>query len=205
MLGNLSRNYESNGDPSCISTGLYDLGGKSYGMYQFSEAMGVLVDFVNWYFEHEYPQGALLLELYPCATEFDSVWKQLGKGEYRELFKEAQHNYVQERYYEPAIKILAENYFHIENHNEVMKDVVWSRAVQYGVGNILEMFTEACTKLGYPNLSYIDAKNFDKELIESIYLNVCRTEEWTNGSPALREGLYYRFESECEEAVSLLE
>ena len=82
-----------------------------------------------------------------------------------------------------------------------MKDVVWSRAVQYGAGNIGEMFAEACEKLGYPNLSYVDDSSFDADMIKAIYLKVCSTPAWTNGSPALRQGLYSRFERECSEAL----
>lgn len=93
------------------------------------------------------------------------------------------------------------NNYNIEKHHEVMKDVVWSRAVQYGAGNIGEMFAEACEKLGYPNLSYVDDSSFDADMIKAIYLKVCSTTAWTNGSPALRKGLYIRFERECAEAL----
>ena len=42
MLGDLSAQYESNGDPGCISDGYGDAGGKSYGTYQFSSNAGSL-------------------------------------------------------------------------------------------------------------------------------------------------------------------
>lgn len=86
-----------------------------------------------------------------------------------------------------------------------MKDVIWSRAVQYGPGRVLEMFLEAVAHMGYPNLSYIDAPNFDRDMITNVYLKVCRTKEWTSGSPSLRKGLYNRFENECNDALTALE
>ena len=70
---------------------------------------------------------------------------------------------------------------------------------------ILEMFITACNKLGYPNLSYVDAKEYDKRMIKAIYLDVCSTSEWTSGSPTLRQGLYRRFNSECADALAKLE
>ena len=48
MLGELSSQYESNGDPGCISDGYGDPGGKSYGTYQFSCNAGSLGQFVSW-------------------------------------------------------------------------------------------------------------------------------------------------------------
>ena len=35
-LGNLSAVYESNGDPACVSSGVNDAGGISYGTYQLA-------------------------------------------------------------------------------------------------------------------------------------------------------------------------
>jgi len=85
-----------------------------------------------------------------------------------------------------------------------MRDVVWSRAVQYGTGYIVEMFTDAVKSLGYPNLSYVDDARFDADMIKAVYLNVCSTPEWTSGSPALRRGLYSRFKNECNDALEML-
>ena len=48
MLGDLSAQYESNGNPGCISDGYGDPGGKSYGTYQFSSNAGSLNQFVNY-------------------------------------------------------------------------------------------------------------------------------------------------------------
>ena len=41
----------------------------------------------------------------------------------------------------------------------------------------------------------------DADMIKAIYLKVCSTPAWTNGSPDLRQGLYSRFERECAEAL----
>lgn len=202
MLGDLSKKYESNGNPAAISTGIDDLGGKSYGMYQLSKNMGVLADFLLWAEKKGY---AFVFKLYGQYGQdsFDAEWVKCAT-EYEHAFSDAQHQYIKERYYDVAKELLKEAMYDLDNHSEVMQDVVWSRAVQYGPYQIVEMFTEACKILGHPNLSYVDSRDFDFNMIEVIYLEVCKSEEWTNGSPALREGLYARFKAECADALARL-
>jgi hypothetical protein len=209
MLGDLSARYESNGDPGCISDGYGDPGGKSYGTYQFSSNAGSLDAFCNW-LQYNYPQYAEQLNTYPmCSTSFDEAWRNIAASD-SDGFAQAQHEYVKATYYDPAVEILANNYWRIENHNAVMQDVVWSRAVQYGVGNILDMWTEAVHSMynvtsggydGYPNLSYIDANEYDYDFIVAIY-TVCKSEEWN--SSALRDSLNNRFDSEMHDALARL-
>lgn len=209
MLGELSSKYESNGNIGCISDGYGDPGGKSYGEYQLSSNAGSLQAFVNWCQSQGYWFGDKLASHELCSDDFDQAWRDLAEQHQGE-FGQAQHDYIKYAYYDPAVQTLAENYFHIENHAEVMKDVVWSRAVQYGPGNILDMFTEACQTMynanaedysGYPNLSYIDAQQFDYDFIVAVY-KVCKTPEWN--STSLRESLNLRFDSECQDALARL-
>lgn len=202
MLGELSAEYESNGNPGTISDGYGDPGGKSYGTYQLSSNAGSLGEYVDWLQRKNYWFGAELAKHRLTSDEFDAAWKWLANSDNAKDFAQSQHDYISYAYYEPAIASLARAGFHIENHNEVMKDVVWSRAVQYGAGLIEEMFTDAVQYLGYPNLSYVDAANFDKDMIESIYLNVCSSWEWN--STSLRESLNRRFRNECQDALNRL-
>ena len=205
MLGDLSKQYESNSDPGCISSGLGDAGGKSYGMYQLSSKMGAVNDYIQWLYNNGYWFAENLAEHPIGSLAFDEAWKWLAYSGNREDFEKSQHDYIRDAYYKPAVVALKRAMYDVEGkHHKVMQDVVWSRAVQYGVGSIVEMFEAACKKLGYPNLSYVDDRNFDKRMIKAIYLDVCSTREWTNGSPSLREGLYRRFNAECLDALARL-
>lgn len=126
MLGDLSAQYESNGDPSCISDGYGDPGGKSYGTYQFSSNAGSLSRFVNW-LNYNYTGYAEQLNTFPlCSDSFDEAWRNIAAGD-SEGFAQAQHEYVKAAYYDTAVETLANNYWHIENHHDVLQDVVWSR------------------------------------------------------------------------------
>lgn len=203
MLGDLSAKYESNGDPGAISSGWGDAGGVSYGCYQLSSEAGSVQSFLRWLRESGHTYGHSLGSLEPCTNTFNELWRRIAALD-GDNFLRLQHEYIKAAYYDPAIEALRANYYTIEKHYEVMQDVVWSRAVQYGVGNIVEMFETAVKSLGYPNLSYVDAPEFDASMIRAVYLNVCRSVEWTNGSPGLRKGLYDRFENECVDALRRL-
>ena len=206
MLGDLSKKYESNGEPGTISSGYGDAGGKSYGMYQFSSTMGVVDNYVKWLRDNGYWFGDELAKYTVGSSYFDDAWVYLAAYPNRDDFAKSQHDFTKAMYYDKACKLLADSGYHLNKHSKAMKDVVWSRAVQYGPYQIVEMFDDACTIVlgGKFNLSYVDAKYFDKEMIKAIYLEVCSTPEWTNGSPALRDGLYRRFASECRDALAML-
>ena len=205
MLGDLRRLYESNGDPGCISNGWGDAGGKSYGMYQLASRMGSVNSYLGWCKRAGYWFADYLMEHEVGSAGFDAAWSYLANSENRADFANSQHDYIKYAYYDPAISALKAAMYDVEGkHSAVMRDVVWSRAVQYGTGYIVEMFTDAVKSLGYPNLSYVDDARFDADMIRAVYLNVCSTPEWTSGSPALRRGLYSRFKNECNDALAML-
>ena len=193
MLGDLSAKYESNGDPGCISSGVDDPGGKSYGAYQLASAVGSLGEFVSWLQGQSYTFSAAFSGLDLASDAFDAAWKSVAQ-QYPDDFLAAQHDYIKAAYYDPSVSALAAAGWHIENHAAIMQDVIWSRAVQFGVGNIVDMWNESCSDMGYPNLSYIDAQNFDHDLIVQIY-QTCIS--W-NGS------LSNRFISERADALAAL-
>lgn len=206
MLGDLSASYESNGDPGAISSGEQDPGGKSYGAYQLASKVGSLERFLAWMRNNtdnvtrQYGEALAKYEL--TSEAFDAMWREIAALDGETFFMQ-QHRYIEAAYYRPAAGLLAEAAYNVEqNHYDVMRDVVWSRAVQYGAGQVVEMFEEAVHALGYPNLSYVDARFFDASIIRAVYLNVCHTEEWT--TPLCREGLYARFEAEVADALERL-
>lgn len=211
MLGDLSAKYESNGYCGAISDCPQDPGGKSYGTYQFSSNAGSLWAFVRWAQEEGYDWSGVLADEELCSDGFDNVWRALADGESADSFAQAQHDYIKYAYYDPAVAALDHVGWHIDKHCDVMQDVIWSRSVQYGPGNIAEMWVEACSKMwnkvdgcntGYPNLSYIDDARFDYDLITAIYLIVCSSREWNNS--ALRDSLNDRFAAECYDALARL-
>lgn len=216
MLGDLSAKYESNGNPGTISTGWGDLGGKSYGCYQFAINTGAVHSFIRWLKETGHTYGQNLGKLEVGSDTFDKLWREIARLD-GENFAALQHNYIAYAYYDPAVYMLKENYFNIEKHFPIMRDVIWSRAVQYGAGNIVELFTEAVRRMGHPNLSYVDESRFDWDIIANIYgflIEECDNanyssssgfyhspEDWVNGSADVVAGLRNRFIHERNEAI----
>ena len=174
-------------------------------MYQFSSAMGVVDKYVKWLQENGYWFGDELAKYTVGSNNFDDAWKWLANSDNKGDFAKSQHEYTKAMYYDKACAALLNCGYIVNRHSKAMKNVVWSRAVQYGPYQVPEMFDEACKSLGFPNLSYVDHINFDEQMTKAIYLDVCITPAWTNGSPGLREGLYARFKNECEDALKMLD
>lgn len=204
MLGDLSARYESNGDPGTVSDGYGDAGGVSYGCYQLATNTGAAAAFLQFLYSVGSTYADALSQYELGSEDFTAEWQNIAAVD-SEGFAQLQHDYIQKAYYDPAVDALRATSFNIENHSEAIQQVIWSRSVQYGPGNIVEMFDAAVKSLGYDNLSYVDAVEYDADMIRAVYLNVCRSEEWTNGSPGLRSGLYSRFENECQDALNMLE
>jgi len=184
LLGTLSAKYESNGDPGAISYTAGDAGGPSYGAYQFATNAGTPQDFCMWL---GVDWGT------PGTPEVDANWPAAAQPD-PEGFLAAQHSYVKAVYFDTAAVLLAGIGVDLSQRSEALSQVVWSAAVQYGPGYIVELFLTAAG--GDPNA--ID----DRTLISNIYA-VRASDEWTGGSPRLRPGLRARFNAECQEALAM--
>lgn len=198
MIGDLSARYESNGDPGTISSGYGDAGGKSYGCYQFAINAGVPQAFVAWLINLGHAFGAILASCVPGSGEFDVAWRQLA-GTYPADFAQAQHDYVQAYYFEPAIINLRAIGFEAMGRSEALHQVIWSRAVQYSARWIPDLFTEAAALAGQELI-----RMSDRDLIWWVYEVNLTDPEWTAGSPALRPGLFARFQQERQDALAML-
>lgn len=221
-IASLSAKYESHGNPGIVSSGSGDLGGVSYGSYQLASNTGAVDSFLEWakgYSNDALANYARELSKFPInSQEFKNLWRNIGDVD-PGGFQELQDAYIIDHYYEAAASALRNNYFEINKHSIAMKAVLFSRSVQYGPGNMVELFTTACLRLGYPNLSYIDDAAYDSKMIESIYdflVDECdqaynngsfyhSPNDWANGSyTVVKVGLRNRFVNEKEDALAML-
>ena len=221
-IASLSAKYESHGDPGSVSSGAGDLGGVSYGSYQLASNVGAVDSFLDW--AKSYPNDALanyareLSKFEVNSQEFKNLWREIGNVD-PTGFQELQDAYIMDHYYEAAASALRDENYEINKHTTAMKAVLFSRSVQYGSGNMVELFTVACERLGYPNLSYVDDAVFDSKMISSIYdflVEECDNasnngsyyhspNDWANGSyTVVKVGLRNRFVNEKEDALSML-
>ena len=128
QLGQTSHLFESGGGgPGTVSTGVGDRGGVSYGTYQMSSSVGVVGEYLK---ASAYRDNFKDMEI--NSPEFIAEWKRLaaeGPG-----FGVDQHDFIQNKYYEPTRKSLLRNELDLDARGEAVKDMVWSTAVQYGPG-----------------------------------------------------------------------
>lgn len=142
LLGSVSAQYESNGDPGSISGGNGDLGGASYGAYQFAGTYDVPLTFAKWCVSsgNNKTVGNALVSAYEkdgntFGQTFKAQWIAIA-DEDAEGFLRLQRLYVKEQYYQPAVKALA-TYFQLDiaDYGIAFKNAVWSRTLQHGLGS----------------------------------------------------------------------
>lgn len=227
----LVRKYEAGGDPACVSSGAGDLGGVSYGIYQLASNTGAVNAFREW--ACDYPDddlanyGRLLCEFEINSEKFKKLWRAIGTND-PEGFAKLQDDYAVSVYYKPAAAaLLGEGGYDVETKSDAMQAVLMSRAVQYGAGNMTELYTEAVHRMfnskqkdysGWPNLTYVDDKQFDYDLIAAIYdflideadnaawngRRLHSPKDWVNGSPDVVAGLRNRFVHEKADALEAM-
>ena len=205
-LGSLSAGYESNGTPGTISSGEGDMGGKSFGAWQLAINVGSLQEFVEWAAQQPEPYGnygVVLSEHELGSEDFDAEWKLLAEVD-TEGFLSLQREFIKQRYYDPALNLLKNIGLDVSARSFALQQVLWSRAVQYGAGNMIELFVKAAELAGQDvgNLHFDYISDYD--LIYNVYEVNLTDPSWTSGSPSLRPGLFARFESEREDALKML-
>lgn len=227
----LVRKYEAGGEPACVSSGVGDLGGVSYGIYQLASNTGAVEAFREWacdYLDDNLANyGRLLCEFEINSDKFKKLWRAIGTND-PEGFAKLQDDYAVSVYYKPAAAaLLSEGGYDVEIKSEAMQAVLMSRAVQYGAGSMTELYTEAVHTMfnsarkdysGWPNLTYVNDKRFDYDLTAAIYdflideadravwngRRLHSPKDWVNGSADVVAGLRNRFVHEKADALEAM-
>ncbi len=142
LLGTVSRQYESNGNPGLISSGVGDLGGASYGAYQFAGNMDIPLTFAKWCVSSRFgvETGNRLIAAYEkdnktFGTNFNAEWTAIA-AEDANGFLRLQRLYTREKYYVPAVGKLMEHFdLDVNLYGIAFKNAVWSRTLQHGLGS----------------------------------------------------------------------
>ena len=154
-LGDTSKRFES-GSAGASAINDYnnkaagDLGGASYGTYQFASFLpksstlsdgrvisrpagksSPLKDFLSK------SRFNSLFTSEPATAEFDATWKKLAATQ---DFAKEQHDFVQAKYYDPAVAALRRANFDASKYGPAVQDLIWSTAVQFGVGGVSPTF-----------------------------------------------------------------
>lgn len=135
-LGSLSSNFESNNNPAAIG---YDTtGGYSYGTYQIETKQGTMKDFLKFLNSCDCyrPYAAALQNAggyeaaYNKYPSFEHCWQNLAQ---ESGFVQSQHDFIIEQKLRPLLKKTGIiKGLSLEQRHPVLKDVLYSMAVQHG-------------------------------------------------------------------------
>ncbi|MGL4570186.1 MAG: SH3 domain-containing protein [Clostridium sp.] len=205
FLGVLSEKYESNGNPGCISSGVGDYGGKSYGAWQLSSSLGSLDGFVNWLkgennaFYKKLTDARKLDNGSNCGKNFDKAWKELATNDYNDFYN-LQHKYTKENFYDDLVnRLLKTEDFKGMLSSFAVRNVLWSTAVQHGGYGAFRLISPLPYNTGVENFitsvySERGRKNSDGNLVH-----------FPNCSKAVQKGVASRYLREEEEAIRMYE
>ncbi|NJB66747.1 hypothetical protein GGQ74_000387 [Desulfobaculum xiamenense] len=135
-LGGLCAMFES-GVRGVYAIGYDHKGGTSYGKYQMSSRKGTMRRFVS-YLDTRAPSLARRLKRCGPANTgtTDGVmpdeWRRIA-GEFPRLFERLQDDFVHNTYYSPTLReIRSRTGIDLDAHPVVLREVLWSTAVQHG-------------------------------------------------------------------------
>jgi hypothetical protein len=206
-LGSVSAKHESNGNPGTVNK--YgngdDLGGASYGAYQFASylkgADTPTRDSVTTSQIKNSPINQFLKSskfsseftgLSPATPEFDAAWKKIGQSNKVDFMAE-QHKYIEKNYYQVLVDKLPAS---ISNRKKAIHEAVWSMSVQHGPGMAAGIIKNA---IGQPASDVCDSK-----LIEILYqYRIDNVQVNFKSSQKLWPGLIKRFNQERDELIKL--
>ncbi|MBU3114383.1 VgrG-related protein [Clostridium lacusfryxellense] len=196
-LGATSAKYESNYNPGTISNTPGDIGGKSYGAWQFSSKTGSLNSFIN---SLNQTNKDFYLKLTEAKSKdgnsfgrnFDAAWTSISANNKDEFLK-IQKNSIKQNYYDVVATALNTKYgFDINTKSNALKESLLSTAVQHGVGGTLSVFSKL-------NLNKSDGNIINDLYNERQKVNVY----FKDSSAAVKQSVYNRFTKEKQDMISM--
>lgn len=192
----MSAKYESSGNPATIARTPGDIGGASYGTYQLTEKSGSAKEFVNYLKSVDKVAYNALAGKKPGTIQFDAAWKKVAAN--NKNFGQYQHNFIQQKYYEPAVKSLIKNNgLDVSKRSLAVQNAIWSTAVQHGAGSVSKIVKAA-------GISPMDS---DEYILKKLYAERGAKngmKYFSSSSTAVRNGVVKRFGNELNDALRML-
>ncbi len=196
-LGHASAKYESNVNPGAISNASGDIGGKSYGVWQFSSKTGSLDSFISSLKTKDkeiYSKltGAKAKDGNKFGENFDATWISIALSN-KDKFSKLQQNSIKKNYYDTAALALKTKYgFDISKKGEALKESLLSTVVQHGVGGTLSVFSK------------LNLKNSDGNIINDLYNERQKVNIYFKDSSAeIKQSVYNRFTREKQDMLNM--
>lgn len=172
-IGSLSARYESQGNPGAI--GYDSTGGLSYGAYQLAHNNALK-------FIQQSPYAKDFTGIPFNSQKFQQKWKEIAARD-PQGFLQAQHNYIQKTHFDPQAQKLQSEGINVSSLPQIVKDVIWSTAVQHGPANDIIKQAFKMTKTGKI-----------ADLITNIYnLRWAGGRNFARSTPEVKKAVYNRF------------
>lgn len=200
-LGELSRKYESNGDPGAV--GEDRTGGPSYGLYQLASARGSVASFLKFLkeakpeFEKKLQEAGGDTAARDRAPTFVTTWKKLAEDS---EFAALQHGFIKRTYFDVFVDhVMNQLGIDVLARHKAVHDVAWSTAVQHGQKN--NIFNLALR----PILPSPPSEMDDRTLINAVYDERSKVNQhFASSREGDKESVRIRFVNERKDALAML-
>ncbi|MGR6546260.1 VgrG-related protein [Paenibacillus tundrae] len=196
IIGSLAAKYESSGNPGTVARTKGDLGGASYGKYQFTTNSGSAKSFVNSLKSVD-PSAYKTLSANPVGSAaFDNAWKQVAAT--NKNFEKYQHDFAKKTYYDTAAaSVLKNTGLDVNKRSSAVQAAIWSTSVQHGSGSVQRIIKAAGIT---PNMT-------DEQILRRIYAErgANNGAKYFKSSPKnIQISVANRFKKELQDALNML-
>ena len=200
-IGSLSARFES-GKAGISAIGYDSKGGTSYGKYQIASRVGSMDAFLS-FLDSEAPDIARRLRgSGPANTgsrqgAMPDEWRAIA-SEQPERFGSLQESFIRESHYDPAVAGITERTrLNMDELSPIMREVIWSTAVQHGPRGAVRIFEQAdAATTG-------SGKKYERSLISNVY--DIRSGQFGGHSAGIRASVQSRFREEEAIALNMLD
>lgn len=200
-IGSLSARFES-GKAGISAIGYDSKGGTSYGKYQIASRVGSMDAFLS-FLDSEAPDIAnRLRKSGPANTgsrqgAMPDEWRAIA-AEQPERFGSLQESFIRESHYDPAVAGITERTrLNMDELSPIMREVIWSTAVQHGPRGAVRIFEQADAATSG------SGKKYERSLISHVY--DIRSGQFGGHSEGIRASVQSRFKEEEAIALNMLD
>lgn len=200
-IGSLSARFES-GKAGISAIGYDSKGGTSYGKYQIASRVGTMDAFLS-FLDNEAPDiSRRLRSAGPANTgsrkgAMPDEWRDIA-AEQPERFGNLQESFIRESHYDPAVAgITARTRLNLNELSPIMREVIWSTAVQHGARGAVRIFEQADAA------STGSGKKYERSLISHVY--DIRSGQFGGHSADIQQSVHNRFREEESLALNMLD
>ncbi|WP_243438343.1 hypothetical protein [Fundidesulfovibrio soli] len=205
--GVLAARFES-GDDGAASVGHTPKAGTSYGTFQIASGTPTYANFLRYLKERAPDLHARLQSQGPANTGSTSgpvaeEWRRIAE-ENRRRFESLQYEFILTSHYRPAVKeIFTQTGVDVSALSPATREVLWSAAVQHGVGGAAAIFACAINAVKPRIVEERKVNLFEAALIEEVYRQRLALK---GHSPLLaKDAMLNRYIREKSQALGLLD